>query len=142
LQLLQWAAAAQPNAALILIAAGAIAVSVEFLRPGLVLPGVSGAVLAYLGVLALGRTAVNPLELFLILGGLGASFLETPLPIRIAASISLFTGILMIPAVTIVPALFVACVLAGITGVLLPLGRRARRNKTKEAANVGEFPLS
>ena len=141
LQLLQWAAAAQPNAALILIAIGAIALSVEFLRPGLVFPGVTGAVLSYLGLLSLAKAPASPVELLLLLGWLGTSLLDTPRVMRLVSSVSLLAGILMIPAVTTGPALCATGVLAGITGVLLPLARRARRNKTKEAVNAGALPI-
>ncbi len=53
------AAIADPNIALILLVLGALGLYVEFTSPGLIAPGIAGAILALLGLAALSMLPIN-----------------------------------------------------------------------------------
>jgi membrane-bound serine protease (ClpP class) len=69
-------AVADPNLALVLIVLGALGIYVEFSSPGLIVPGVAGAVLALLGLSGLSLLPINWLGAALLLLALALFVLE------------------------------------------------------------------
>ena len=67
---------ASPNLAFILLTVGGIALLIELANPGLVIPGVTGAIALGLGFVGLGQLTVNWLGVALVLIALGLLFLE------------------------------------------------------------------
>ena len=67
---------ASPNLAFILLTVGGIALLIELANPGLVIPGVTGAIALGLGFVGLGQIPVNWLGVALVLIALGLLFLE------------------------------------------------------------------
>ncbi len=67
---------ASPNLAFILLTVGGIALLIELANPGLVIPGVTGAIALGLGFVGLGQLPVNWLGVALLLIALGLLFLE------------------------------------------------------------------
>ncbi len=67
---------ASPNLAFILLTVGGIALLIELANPGLIIPGVTGAIALGLGFVGLGQLPVNWLGVVLILITLGLLFLE------------------------------------------------------------------
>lgn len=67
---------ASPNLAFILLTVGGIALLIELSNPGLVVPGVTGAIALGLGFVGLGQLPVNWLGVALLLIALGLLFLE------------------------------------------------------------------
>ena len=67
---------ATPNLAFILLTVGGIALLIELSNPGLVIPGVTGAIALGLGFVGLGQLPVNWLGVALLLIALGLLFLE------------------------------------------------------------------
>lgn len=67
---------ATPNLAFILLTVGGIALLIELANPGLVIPGVTGAIALGLGFVGLGQLPVNWLGVALLLIALGLLFLE------------------------------------------------------------------
>lgn len=67
---------ATPNLAFILLTVGGIALLIELANPGLVVPGVTGAIALGLGFVGLGQLPVNWLGVALVLIALGLLFLE------------------------------------------------------------------
>ena len=67
---------ASPNLAFILLTVGGIALLIELANPGLVVPGVTGAIALGLGFVGLGQLPVNWLGVALVLIALGLLFLE------------------------------------------------------------------
>src|SRR5689334_7340903 len=70
------AAIADPNIALILLVLGALGIYVEFTSPGLIAPGVAGAILALLGLAALSMMPINWLGAALLILALVLFVLE------------------------------------------------------------------
>jgi membrane-bound serine protease (ClpP class) len=144
-------AVSDPNLALILLAIGAIAIYAEFSAPGMVLPGVVGAIFALLGLSALSVLPISWLGASLLL--LGAIFfvLEIKFPshgvLQTGGAVAVVLGSLLlidspIPEMRIhLPtAIAVALPFAVISFFLLSIAMRARRNKlaTGAASMVGE----
>ena len=69
-------AISDPNIALILLVLGALGIYVEFTSPGLIVPGVAGAILALLGLSALSMLPINWLGAALLLLALTLFVLE------------------------------------------------------------------
>ena len=67
---------ASPDLAFILLTVGGIALLIELANPGLVVPGVTGAIALGLGFVGLGQLPVNWLGVALVLIALGLLFLE------------------------------------------------------------------
>ena len=67
---------ASPDLACILLTVGGIALLIELANPGLVVPGVTGAIALGLGFVGLGQLPVNWLGVALVLIALGLLFLE------------------------------------------------------------------
>lgn len=134
------AAIADPNIALILLVFGALGIYAEFSAPGFVLPGVLGAILVLLGLAALAMFPIGWLGVSLVILGLAFFVLEAKFAthgiLTAGGAVALLLGALLLvdtsdPALRIHPgtALAITLPFALITGFLLSLAMRARRNK-------------
>jgi membrane-bound serine protease (ClpP class) len=145
------AAIADPNIALILLVLGALGIYVEFTSPGLIAPGVAGAILALLGLSALSVMPINWLGAALLIVALTAFVLEAKFAahgaLAVFGTIAMVLGAVMlvngpIPEMRIHwgTAFGLALPFALITLFLLYLVMRARRNKVVTGAEgiIGE----
>lgn len=139
------AAIANPNIALILLVLGALGIYVEFTSPGLIAPGVAGAILALLGLSALSVMPINWLGAALLIVALTAFVLEAKFPahggLAIFGSVAMVLGAVMlvngpIPEMRIHwgTAFGLALPFALITVFLMSLAMRAHRNKVVTGA--------
>jgi membrane-bound serine protease (ClpP class) len=145
------AAIADPNIALILLVIGALCIYVEFSSPGLIAPGVVGAILALLGLSAISVLPINWLGAAL----LALSFTLFVLEAKFASHGVLATGgavSMMLGAVMLIDsplpemrihwstAITLTLPFSAITVLLLSLALRARRAKavTGSEGMVGE----
>lgn len=139
------AAVADPNIAFILLILGALAIYVEFSSPGLIAPGVVGAILVLLALSALSVLPINWLGAALIVAGLAMFILEAKFAshgvLGVGGTAALVLGAVMLidspfPEMRIHwgTALAVAVPFAAITLTLLTLVVRARRNKVVTGA--------
>ena len=144
-------AIADPNIALILIVIGALGIYVEFSSPGLIAPGVVGAIAVLLGlsalsVLPINLTGVGLLILALILFALEAKFTSHGILTLGGAAAMVLGAVLLIdsplPELRIRWSVAVSLALpfAIITSLLLTLAVRARANKviTGPSGMLGE----
>lgn len=144
-------AIADPNIALILLVIGALAVYVEFQSPGMIAPGVVGALLILLGLAALSVLPINWLGASLLL----LAFVLFALDVKFAAhgvltlggAVAMVLGAVMLinsptPEMRIhwTTAIGLALPFSAITAFLLSLAVRARRNKvvTGSEGMIGE----
>lgn len=143
------AAIADPNVALLLLVLGALGVYAEFSAPGMVVPGVVGAVLILLGLTALSVFPIDWLgaglmALALIFFVLEAKF-TTHGVLTVGGAAAMLLGALMLidTGATGVPdmlrihwptALALTVPFALITSFLLSIAMRARRNKVTTGA--------
>jgi membrane-bound serine protease (ClpP class) len=144
-------AIADPNIAFILLIIGALAIYVEFSSPGLIAPGVVGAIMVLLGLSALSVLPINWLGAALMIAGLTMFVLEAKFAshgvLGVGGTAALVLGAVMLID-TPVPemrihlwtALAVALPFAAITLMLLSLVVRARRSKVETGAEamIGE----
>ncbi|MBV9744782.1 MAG: nodulation protein NfeD [Acidobacteriia bacterium] len=146
------AAIADPNMALILLVLGALGIYVEFTTPGLVAPGVAGAILLLLGLSALSVMPINWLGAALVIVALTAFVLEAKFTahgvLALFGAIAMVLGAVMlvngpIPEMRIHwgTAIGLALPFSLITFFLLSLAVRARRNKvvTGSEGIIGEM---
>jgi len=144
-------AIADPNIALILLVIGALCIYVEFSSPGLIAPGVVGAILALLGLSAISVLPINWLGAALLLlafslFALEAKFAAHGVLATGGAACMMLGGVMLIdsplPEMRIHWSTAVALTLpfTAITVLLLSLAVRARRAKvvTGSEAMVGE----
>ncbi len=144
-------AIADPNIALILLVIGALAIYVEFSSPGLVAPGVIGAILALLGLSALSVLPINWLGAALLLLAFTLFALEAKLAshgvLAVGGAVAMVLGAVMLinsplPEMRIhwSTAIALALPFSAITALLLSLAVRARRNKveTGKEGMIGE----
>jgi membrane-bound serine protease (ClpP class) len=144
-------AIADPNLALVLLVLGALGIYVEFTSPGLIAPGVAGAILVLLGLSALSVMPINWLGAALLIVALVAFVLEAKFTAH--GVLGLFGAIAMVlGAMTLVngpipemrihweTAVALALPFSLITAFLLSLAVRARRGKvvTGPRALIGE----
>jgi membrane-bound serine protease (ClpP class) len=133
-------AIADPNLALVLLVLGALGIYVEFTSPGLIAPGVAGAILLLLGLSALSVMPINWLGAALLIVALAAFVLEVKFTahgiLALFGAIAMVLGAVMlvngpIPEMRIhwYIALALALPFSLITVFLLSLAVRARRNK-------------
>jgi membrane-bound serine protease (ClpP class) len=133
-------AIADPNIALMLLVLGALGIYAEFSSPGLVAPGVAGAILALLGLTALSMFPIDWLGAALIILGLSFLVLEAKFVthgiLTAGGALALTLGAVMLIDTTIPElrvrwstALGLAIPFALITSFLLTVAVRARRNK-------------
>jgi len=133
-------AIADPNIALLLLVLGALGIYLEFSSPGLVAPGVAGAILALLGLTALSMFPIDWLGAALMILGLAFFVLEAKFAthgiLTTGGAIALVLGAVMlidtnIPELRIrwSTAIGLAIPFALITSLLFSIAIRARRNK-------------
>jgi membrane-bound serine protease (ClpP class) len=145
------AAIADPNIALILLVIGALCIYVEFSSPGLIAPGVVGAILALLGLSAISVLPINWLGAALLLLAFTLFALEAKFAahgvLAAGGAVSMILGAVMLidsplPEMRIHWSTAVALTIpfSTITVLLLSLVLRARRAKvvTGSEAMVGE----
>jgi len=155
-------AIADPNIALLLLVVGALGIYAEFSSPGLVLPGVLGAISVLLGLAALAMFPIGWLGASLVILGLAFFVLEAKFAthgiLTAGGAIALLLGAMLLidtsdPALRIrfSMALAVTIPFALITSFLLSIAVRARRNKVvtgveampgRAGVAVGELNLS
>ena len=144
-------AIADPNLALILLVIGALAIYVELQSPGMVAPGVFGAILVLLGLAAISVLPVNWLGAALILLAFTLFALEVKFAahgvLGVGGAIAMVLGSVMLidspfPEMRIhwSTALGLSLPFSAITVFLLSLAVRARRNKvvTGTEGMIGE----
>lgn len=133
-------AIADPNIALLLLVLGALGIYAEFSSPGMVLPGVLGAIVLLLGLAAMAMFPIAWLGAALMIMGLAFFVLEAKFAthgvLTLGGSVALLLGALMLidtndPALRIrfSMAFAVTIPFALITSFLLSIAVRARRNK-------------
>ena len=143
---------ADPNIALILLVIGALAIYVEFTSPGMIAPGVVGAILLLLGLSALSVLPINWLGAALLILAFALFVLEAKMAahgvLAAGGAVAMMLGAVMLidspmPEMRIhwTTAIALALPFSLITVLLLSLVVRARRNKveTGSEAMVGEI---
>ena len=147
-------AIADPNIGFILLVLGVLGVYVEFTSPGLIFPGIAGAILALLGlsslsILPINWTGVALLVLALALFVLEAKFASHGM-LGIGGTISMVLGALLLVngppemRIHLSTALAVAIPFAAITMFLVSMVIKARRNKVLTGAEgmIGELGVA
>ena len=145
-------AIADPNIALILLVIGGLAIYVEFSTPGMIAPGVVGAILVLLGLSALSVLPLNWLGASLLILSFVLFALEAKLGahgvLAVGGTVSMVLGAVMLvdsplPEMRIhwSTAIAVAVPFSLITALLLSLVVKARRNKaqTGEEGMIGQM---
>ena len=148
------AAIADPNIGFILMVLGVLGIYVEFTSPGLIFPGIAGAILALLGlsslsVLPINWTGVGLLMLSVALFILEAKFTSHGM-LGIGGTISMVLGALLLVngppdmRIHLSTALAVALPFAAITMFLVSMVIQARRNKVLTGAEgmIGELGVA
>jgi membrane-bound serine protease (ClpP class) len=149
------AAIADPNIGLLLLVLGALGIYVEFSSPGLVAPGVIGAIMLLLGLTALTMLPINWLGAALMILALAFFILEAKFTthgvLTAGGAAAMLLGAMMLID-TNVPELRIRWGTAAgltipfalITSFLLTIAVRARRNKvvTGAGAMVGELGVA
>jgi membrane-bound serine protease (ClpP class) len=148
------ASIADPNIAFILLVLGALGIYVEFSSPGLIFPGVLGAILALLGLSGLSILPINWVGVALLVLAVALFVLEAKFTshgiLGIGATISMVLGAMLLingpPEMRIHPAtaISVALPFALITMFLVSIVVQARRNKVLTGASgmVGEIGVA
>ena len=144
-------AIADPNIALVLLVIGALAIYIEFSSPGLIAPGVVGAILVLLGLSAISVLPINWLGAALLLVSFTLFALEAKFAahgvLAVGGTVSMVLGAVMLidsplPELRIhlSTAIGLALPFAVITATLVWFVVRARRNKvvTGEQGMIGE----
>jgi membrane-bound serine protease (ClpP class) len=145
------ASIADPNIALILLVLGALGIYVEFTHPGLVAPGVIGAILMLLGLSAISVLPINWLGAALLALAMALFVLEAKLAahgvLAVGGAASMILGAIMLidspfPEMRIhwSTAVALAIPFSAITVLLLSLALRSRRAKveTGREGMIGE----
>jgi membrane-bound serine protease (ClpP class) len=133
-------AIADPNIALLVLVLGVLGIYVEFHAPGLVAPGVAGAILVLLGLTALAMFPIDWLGAALMILGLAFFVLEAKFAthgvLTTGGAVALALGAVMlidtnVPELRIrwSTAIGLAVPFALITSLLFSIALRARRNK-------------
>ena len=148
------AAIADPNIGFILLVLGVLGVYVEFSSPGLIFPGIAGAILALLGlsslsILPINWTGVALLVLALALFVLEAKFTSHGM-LGIGGTISMVLGAMLLVngppemRIHLSTALAVALPFAAITMFLVSIVIKARQNKvlTGSEGMIGELGVA
>jgi membrane-bound serine protease (ClpP class) len=147
-------AIADPNIGFILLVLGVLGIYVEFTSPGLIFPGIAGAILALLGlsslsILPINWTGVALLVLALALFVLEAKFTSHGM-LGIGGTISMVLGALLLVngppemRIHLSTALAVALPFAAITMFLVSIVIKARHNKvlTGTEGMIGELGVA
>jgi len=133
-------AIADPNIALVLLVFGALCVYIEFSSPGLIAPGVIGAILMLLGLSAISVLPINWLGAALLILSFGLFVLEAKFAshgvLGTGGAVAMVLGAVMLvdspfPEMRVhwVTAIALALPFSAITMFLLSLVMRARRSK-------------
>lgn len=133
-------AVSDPNIALVLLVLGALGIYVEFSSPGLILPGVLGAIMALLGLAAIAVLPINWLGAALLVLALALFVLESQTAthgiLAAGGAVAMVLGaILLIDSplpemrIRLSTAIALALPFAVITAVLVSLVVQARRGK-------------
>jgi membrane-bound serine protease (ClpP class) len=133
-------AIADPNIALVLLVLGVLGIYIEFHTPGLIFPGVLGAILALLGLSALSVLPINWVGVALLVLALALFILEAKFVshgiLAIGGTAAMILGALLLiqspnpeMRIHLSTAIGLALPFAIITTFLLSLVIRARRNK-------------
>ena len=133
-------AIADPNLALVLLVLGALGIYMEFTSPGLIVPGILGAILALLGLSAISVLPINWLGAALLLLAFALFILEAKFAthgiLGAGGALSMVLGAVMLidspvpeMRVHLSTAIALALPFSLITMLLLSLVLRARRNK-------------
>jgi membrane-bound serine protease (ClpP class) len=133
-------AISNPNLALVLLVLGILGIYVEFSAPGLIFPGVAGAILALLGLSALAVLPINWLGAALLILAIAMFVLEANLPthgiLAVGGTVAMILGALLLVEsplpelrIRLATAIGLALPFALITTFLLSLVIRARANK-------------
>jgi membrane-bound serine protease (ClpP class) len=144
-------AIADPNIALVLLVAGALAIYVEFSSPGLIAPGVIGAICVLLGLSAISVLPINWLGAALLIVAFTLFALEAKFAahgvLAVGGAVSMVLGAVMLidsplPELRIhwATAIGLALPFSLITAGLVSLAVRARRSKvvTGSQGMIGE----
>jgi membrane-bound serine protease (ClpP class) len=134
------ASVADPNVALVLLVLGALGIYVEFSAPGLIFPGVAGAILALLGLSAISVLPINWLGAALLVLALALFVLEAKFTshgiLGAGGALAMVLGAVMLvdsplPELRVrwSTAIALALPFSIITATLVSLVVRARRNK-------------
>ncbi len=148
-------AVADPNLALVLLVLGALGIYIEFSSPGLILPGVAGAIMALVGLAGLSLLPINWLGAGLLVLALALFVLEAKIAshgiLGAGGAVAMVLGALMlvespIPEmrVRLSTAVGLALPFAIITTFLVSLVIRARASKviTGSAGMVGALGVA
>jgi len=148
------AAISDPNIAFILLILGALGLYLEFTHPGLILPGVAGAILALLGLAALSVVPINWGGVALLILAVTLFVLEAKFAshgiLGAGGAVAMVLGALLLVEgppemrIRLGTAVGVTLPFALITVFLLSLVLKARANKvvTGEAGMVGEMGVA
>ena len=144
-----------PQLAFVLLILGALGIYVEFTHPGLIAPGIAGAILVIVGLMALTMLPINWAGAALILLGLACFVLEAMMPtggiLALGGAVSMVLGAVMlvdtgIPELSIGwgTAIAVTLPFALITVFLLRLAVKSYRYKvaTGSESMVGEIGVA
>jgi membrane-bound serine protease (ClpP class) len=142
---------ADPNIALVLLIIGALSIYLEFNSPGLIVPGVVGAILVLLGLSALSVLPISWLGASLLLLAFGMFVLEAKFAthgiLGTGGAVAMVLGAVMLVdsplpelRVHLGTAIALALPFSAITVFLLSLAVRARRNKVETGSEgmIGE----
>jgi membrane-bound serine protease (ClpP class) len=145
-------AIADPNIALVMLVIGALGIYLEFHSPGLIVPGIVGAILVLLGLSAISVLPINWLGAALLLLAFTLFALEAKFAthgiLGVGGAVSMALGAVLLvdsplPEMRIHWSTAIALTLpfSMITVLLLSLALRARRNKveTGSAGMIGEI---
>jgi len=145
-------AIADPNLALVLLVVGALGIYMEFTSPGLIVPGILGAILVLLGLSAISVLPINWLGAALLLLAFALFVLEAKFAthgiLGAGGAFSMVLGAVMLidsptpeMRVHLSTAIALALPFSLITMLLLSLVLRARRNKVVTGAEgmLGEL---
>ena len=144
-------AIADPNIALVLLVIGALCIYLEFNSPGLIAPGVVGAILVLLGLSAISVLPINWLGAALLLLAFTLFVLEAKFAshgiLGVGGALSMVLGAVLlvdspVPEMRVHwgTAIALALPFSAITVLLLSLAVRARRNKVETGSEgmIGE----
>jgi membrane-bound serine protease (ClpP class) len=142
------------NVGFILLVLGALGIYVEFTSPGLIFPGIAGAILALLGLSSLSILPINWTGAALLILAVALFVLEAKFPahgiLGVGGTIAMVLGALLLVngppemRIHLTTALAVALPFSAITMFLVSIVVKARRNKVVTGAEgmVGELGVA